>query len=86
MKKVKIKRKIWVTIFGKYNFQEVVTKVAQDFNIEIIVGFKPDMMVDMHLGIKGYRDDIENFKNHLIDNKHEVNNRKPKRAFQFDLK
>ncbi|MEG0188728.1 hypothetical protein [Algoriella sp.] len=86
MKKVRIKRKLWVDIFGKYNFQEVVTQVAKDFNIEIIVGFKPDMMVDMHLGVKGHKKDIDDFKNHLIENNHGVFNRKPKTAFQFDLK
>lgn len=83
---MKVKRKIWVTIFGKYNFREVVEKLCAERNIEVLVGFKPDMMVDMHLGLKGKKEDIEALKKHLTENKHQVATRKPRRSFQFDFK
>lgn len=82
---MKVKRKLWVDIFGKYEFAEVVQKLCPERNIEVLVGFKPDLMVDMHLGLKGRREDIESLKRHLLENKHEVRNRRPRRAFRFDF-
>jgi hypothetical protein len=82
---MKVKRKLWVTIFGEYNFRQVVDKLCPERNIEVLVGFKPDMMVDMHLGLKGKKEDIESLKQHLIENGHEAVSRKPRRAFSFDF-
>lgn len=82
---MKVKRKLWVTIFGEYNFRQVVDKLCPERNIEVLVGFKPDMMVDMHLGLKGNKEDIESLKQHLIEHGHEAVSRKPSRAFSFDF-
>jgi len=82
---MKVKRKLWVTIFGEYNFKEVVEKLCSERNIEVLVGFKPDMMVDMHLGLKGKKEDIEDLRKHLIEHGHEAVSRKPGRAFPFNF-
>lgn len=79
-----VKRKMWILIFGKYEFAGII-KVAKKFNLEVLTAFKPDMMVDVHLGVKGEKNNVEAFKKHLLDNKHEVRNRCPRRSFQFEI-
>ena len=82
---MKVRKKLWVTIFGDYDFRDVVDNLCPQRNIEVLVGFKPEMMVDMHLGLKGKKEDIESLKQHLIKHGHEVASRKPRRAWSFDF-
>ena len=72
-------------VSGDYSFWDVVQKLCPERNIEVLVGQKPDMMLDMHLGLKGRKEDIEKLKQHLIEHGHKVVSRRPSRAFPINF-
>lgn len=83
--KQKVKRKMWVMVFGLLEFKQIHEIAVSKYNLDVLKMFKPDMMVDIHMGVRGRICDIQSFKDELIANKHTVVNRCPKRSFQFEI-
>lgn len=84
-KQPKIKRKMWInSLSGKLEFKQIIS-AANEYNLDVLEGFKPSMMVDIHLGIKGTKFNIDNFKAFIKANGHEYKTRCPRRSFKFDI-
>lgn len=80
----KVKRKMWINCLRGLGLHDIM-QYAKEHDLEILKGFKPDMMVDIHLGIKGTKDNIDTFKVWVKANGHEYKTRCPRRSFQFTI-